>query len=173
MTVSITRGTRSAPTRCDHFLEAHRVHIAFERILARRVEGFGRGQIERFGADEFAVRAGGIEMRVVGHDVALIAHHAEEDSLGGAALVRGNHVLESHDGLNRIAESDEAGRACVRFVAAHHGRPLLGGHRVGARIGEEVDQDVVGGDEEEVVAGRFEQFLALRRAWSGGWVRCS
>ena len=63
----------------------------------------GMTQVDGFGADELDVGAGGVEVRVVGHDVALLAHHAEEDALGGAALVRGDDVVVAEDVLHGIA----------------------------------------------------------------------
>ena len=35
------------------------------------------------------------------------------------------------------------------------------GHGAGAGVGEQVDEDVVGGEEEEVVVGGFEELFAL------------
>src|SRR5712692_30110 len=67
----------------------------------------------------------------------------------------------TEDGLHRIAETRKTGRASVGLVAAHHRRPLLGGHRVGAGVREQIDQDGFRGDEKQVVAGGFEQPLAL------------
>jgi hypothetical protein len=74
----------------------------------------------------------------------------------------GNHVLETHDGLHRFFEPLEARRAGVGFVAAHHRRPLLRRHRPRAGIRQQVDQDVVRGDEEEIVARCFQQLFAMR-----------
>ena len=79
--------------------------------------------------------------------------HGEQDALGGAALVGGDHVAEAGEVVGHALEAEEALAAGVGFVAAHHGRPLLGGHGAGAGIGEQVDQDVARFDEEEVVAG--------------------
>ena len=41
------------------------------------------------------------------------------------------------------------------------GGPLVAGHRAGARIGQEIDQDVVRVEVEEVVPGRPERLVAL------------
>ena len=117
------------------------------------------------GADKFAIRARGVKVRVVGHDVALLAHHVEEDAFGGAALMRGNNVAKSENGLNGIAKTREAGRAGVGFVAAHHRGPLFGGHGGSAGIGEQVDQDGFRSDQEEIVAGVFDAAFAVPRAW--------
>ena len=66
---------------------------------------------------------------------------------------RGNHVAEAGELVDHALEAEEALAAGVGFVAAHHRRPLFGGHGAGAGIGEQIDQDVAGVDEEQVVAG--------------------
>ena len=129
--------------------------------------GFRDGQVHGARAGEFDIGAGGIEMRVDGHDVAGLAHHGEQDALRRAALVRGNHVAEAGELVGHALQAEEALAAGVGFVAAHHGRPLLGGHGAGAGIGQQVDQDVAGIDEEEVVAGRFQIACARFAAWCG------
>ena len=121
----------------------------------------GMRKIDGPRAGEFDVGAGGIEVRVGRDHVAGLAHHGEQDALGGAALVRGNHVAEAGELVGHALEAEEALAAGVGFVAAHHGGPLLGGHGAGAGIGEQVDQDVAGFDEEEVVAGLLQVALAL------------
>ena len=54
-------------------------------------------------------------------------------------------------------------------------RPLVAAHRAGARIGQEVDEDVVGVDVEEVVAGGLDGGEALVavviRIGSTAWIR--
>jgi hypothetical protein len=37
----------------------------------------------------------------------------------------------------------------------------MGGHGAGAGVGEQIDQDIVGGEEEEIVVGGGEELLAL------------
>ena len=55
----------------------------------------------------------------------------------------------------------EAAAAGVAFVAFHDRGPLVRGHGAGAGIGEQVDQDIVGGQQEQVVVRGVEQLLAL------------
>ena len=142
-------------------------------MLNAGLAAFGDDQIDGFGADELHVGAGGIEMRVVGDDVAFLAHATEQDALGGTALVRGDDVAIAEDVLDGSAKLVEAAAAGVAFVAFHDGGPLVGGHGAGAGIGEEVDEHVIGVEEEEIVVGVAEVLLALRRGWSSGWVRRS
>ena len=145
----------------DEGLEGGDVHVAFEGMRRRRVLAFFDDEIDGFGADEFDVGAGGVEVRVVGDDVALLAGHAEEDALGGASLMRGDDVAVAEDVLDGILEAVEAAAAGVAFVAFHDGGPLVGGHGSGAGVGEQVDEDIVGGEQEKVVVGGFEKLLAL------------
>ena len=109
------------------------VHVALERVVGLHVGQLGAGQVERDGTGELAVGARGVEVAVVGHHVAGLAHDREEDALGGAALVRGDDVLEAGDVVHRVAEVEERRAAGVGLVAAHDAAPLVGAHRAGAR----------------------------------------
>src|SRR5262250_2117264 len=117
-----------------------------------RFLGIGDWEIERLRSNVFAIGTGGVEVRVARDDVALLTHDIEEDAFGGPALMRGNDVVETEDGLHGIAETREARRAGIRFVAAHHGGPLFGGHGGGAAVGEEIDEDGFRIDEKEIVS---------------------
>ena len=142
--------------------ERGNVHVALEGMLQAGLAALGDDEIDRLGADELHVGAGGVEVRVVGDDIAFLAHHAEENALGGAALVGRDDVLVAEDILNGSAELLEAAAAGITLVAFHHGGPLVGGHGASAGIGEQVDEDIVGGQKKEVVVRGAEQLLALR-----------
>ena len=109
VTVSMTSGMRSRPTRCDQGFERGDVHVAFEWMHGGWAGGLRDDQIDGFGAGELDVGAGGVEVRVVGDDVAFLAGHAEQDALGGAALVGGNDVLVAENVLDGTRGS---GRSC-------------------------------------------------------------
>ena len=160
MIVSITRGF-SWVLAIDQLLEAKRVHVSLEGKEVGGFFGFGRGQVDRRSADESAIRAGGVEVRVVWDDVAFLASDIKKDAFRGTALVRGNHVAKSENSLYCITEAREARRTGIGLIAAHHGGPLFGGHGGGAGIGEQVDENLLGIDQKEIVAGRFDQLLAL------------
>ena len=145
----------------DEGFEGGDVHVAFEGMSRCGMLPFFDDEIDGFGADEFDVGAGGVEVRVVGDDVAFLAGHAEEDALGGASLMRGDDVAVAEDFLDGILEAVEAAAAGVAFVAFHDGGPLVGGHGSGAGVGEQIDEDIVGGEKEEIVVGGFEELLAL------------
>ena len=109
----------------DQFSSAATSMLPFEGKPRRRLTGFGNRQIDGFGADEFDVGARGVEVRVVGNHVALLAHHAEQNAFGGASLVRRDHMLIAEDVLDGVAEVVEAAAAGVALVAQHDRCPLL------------------------------------------------
>ena len=115
-------------------------------------------QVDRLGAGVLDVGSGGVEVRVAGDRPARAADHGEEDLLGRAPLVRGDHVLEREEGPHALQEAKPGRRAGVRLVAALDAGPLLGRHRSGTRIRQQVDDHIRGVEVEEVVA-RLEQML--------------
>ena len=147
--------------RLDEPLEGGHVHVALERQPRLGVGGLGARKVGRARAAKLDVGAGGIEVRVIGNGLAGPAHHREEDTLGGPPLVGRNHVAKPGQVLDRPLQPVETLAAGVGFVAAHHGRPLLGGHGAGARIRQQVDEDVPGVDQEKVVPRLFQEPLAL------------
>src|SRR5581483_11857461 len=94
-------------------------------------------------------------------DVTLLAHDAEQNALGGAPLVSGNHMMIAKDVLDGLTEVIKALASGIALVALHNGSPLIGGHGAGTGIGKQIDQHVFGGKQEKIVEGRFEQFFAL------------
>ena len=142
-------------------------------MLERGLAAFGDQQVDGFGADEFDVGAGGVEVGVVGDDVAFLAGDAEQDALGGAALVRGDDVLVAEDVLDGVAETIEAAAAGVALVAFHDRRPLMRGHGAGAGVGEQIDEHIVGWKQEEVVVRGAQKLLRAARGWSSGSARRS
>ena len=93
------------------------------------------------------------------------AEDGEEDPLGGASLVGGDDVLEAGQFADLVVEAVEASRAGVRLVAAHDARPLIGAHGRRAAVGQQVDQHVFGGHQEEIVAASPQDLLAIVRSW--------
>ena len=161
VTVSITSGMRSRPTRAINSSSAATSMLPLNGCRVRRLARFRNRKVHSLGTDEFDVGARGVEVRVVGDHVALLAHHAEQNALGGAALVRRNHMLIAEDVLDGIAEVVEAPAAGVALVALHDRRPLLGRHGAGARIGEQIDEHIVGRKQKQVVVRSPQKFFAL------------
>jgi hypothetical protein len=98
---------------------------------------------------------------VVGDDVALLAHDVEQDALGCAALVGGDDVTVAGDVLDGALEVMEALAARIALIAFHDAGPLVGGHGAGSRVGEQIDEDVVGFEKEEVVVRGAEKLFTL------------
>ena len=121
------------------------IHVALEGMDRSRLLALGDDQIHCLSSDKLNVRASRVEVRVVGDHIALLAHHAEQDALGGTALMSRDDMAVSEDVLDRVAEANEALAPGVALVAFHDGRPLMGGHGAGARVRKQVDQHVVRG----------------------------
>ncbi len=155
VTVTNTTGMSAAALRQQR-VEALEVHVPLERVEGGRVEALGDHEVDRLGAGGLDVGPGGVEVGVVRDDRAGPGDHGEQDLLGGAALVRGDHVREREQLLHGLEEPEPRRRAGVALVAALDARPLVPGHRAGAGVGEQVDQHVLGAQREQVVA-RLEQ----------------
>ena len=154
-------------------LERRHIHVAFERMLQGGLSALGDDQVHGFGADELHIGAGGVEVGVVGDDVAFLAGHAEENALGGAALMGGDHVLVAADVLNRVAEPVEAAAARIALVAFHDGGPLVGGHGAGAGVGQQVDENIVRRKQKQVVVRGLRAVFRAARGWSSESARRS
>ena len=160
--VTVTNTTGTSPAALgDERVQRVDVHVALERVDGRRVATLGDDEVDGLGAGGLDVGAGRVEMGVVGDDLARAADDAEQDLLGGAALVGGDDVLEREQLLDALQEANHDGEPGVALVAVLDGGPLVAAHRAGAGIGQQVDQDVVGVEVEQVVARRLEGRLPL------------
>src|SRR5512146_616464 len=100
-------------------------------------------------------------MSVVRYDLAALRHHVEQYPFCGASLVRRNDVLVSEYVLDRVTEAVVTFAPGVALVPFHDGTPLVGGHCAGARVGEQIDQDVIGREKKEVVVRVTKQLFAF------------
>jgi hypothetical protein len=91
-------------------------------MIDARLTALGNDKIHGFGADKFDVGARGIEVRVVGNDIALLAGAAEKDALSGAALMGRDDVTVAENILDGITELLEAAASRVALVASLCGR---------------------------------------------------
>ena len=143
VTVSITSGMRSAPYSSK---AARRPAMSMSPLNGKSESmsaSSGEGRSSAMRTAELDVGAGRVEVAVVGHHVAFIAHHREQDPLGGATLVGRDDVLEAGDVVDRVAEAEVRRAAGVGLVSAHHPAPLVRAHGTGAGVGEQVDDHVV------------------------------
>ena len=79
------------------------------------------------------------------------AHGAEQYPFRRAALMGGDDVGEAEYVADGLLEAEVAVAAGVGFVAAHDARPLLGAHGAGAAVGQKIDEDVAGREQEHII----------------------
>ena len=122
--------------------------------IERRHAAFGDHQVARLGALDLDVGARRVEVVVVRHDVARAARTVWNRMRSAARpWCVGMMCRKPVRSRDDVAEAVERPAAGVRLVALHQRAPLRRRHRAGARVGEQVDQDVVGVQQEDVVAG--------------------
>ena len=76
-------------------------------------------------------------------------------------------MLEAEQIAGHRLQTVEGAAAGVRLITTHDCRPLLGAHRRGAAVGQQINEDVVGVQSEDVVARGPDQrrtFLAAGHA---------
>ena len=148
-----------ALVRLERRIERRQRHVAAERVVRR--ERVVERQVDTGGPGRLDVGAGGVEQAVGQHHAAGQRHDRAQDPLGRATLVRGVHVRHSGEIVHHLLQPEEAARAGIRLVAAHHGRPLLCAHRAGARVRQQIDDHVLGVYAEQVVVRALEDRAAL------------
>ena len=102
---------------------------------------------------ELLVEAGRREVHVPGHVVAGLDERLADEVLGAAALVGGHDVAVAVEALDGRLEVVVVAAPRVGLVAEHHPGPLAVAHRRRARVGQQVDVDVLAAEQERVVAG--------------------
>src|SRR5207247_7066430 len=105
----------------DQLLERRHIHIALEGVAVSRLIAFGDEQVRRFRTHELDVGASAVEVAVVGHHIALLAHHAEKYPFGRPSLMGRDDVTVAEDILNAAPEAVKSRAARVAFIAFHHG----------------------------------------------------
>jgi len=126
-------------------------HVPLEGRHFGGIQALGTDTVQGDGPGVFDICPGGVEVDVVGHDVAGLEGHGEKHALGRPALMGGNDMLETENILDGVLEYRERFTAGVRLVAAHERGPLQIAHGTGPAVGQEVDIDSLGRDLEKVV----------------------
>ena len=121
------------------------------------------GDVDPRAARERHVLARRREVQVRRDDPAGPDQHPREEVLGAAALVGGDQMPVAVEVVHRLLEPEVAARARVRLVAELHGRALLLGERRRAAVGEQVDEDVLGAQQEGVVSRLDDRLRATLR----------
>ena len=75
--------------------------------------------------------------------------------------MRRQYVGQTGQHLNSVFQSVERTCAGIALVALHNGGPLLVAHGTCTGVGQQVDEYIVALQQEEVVLGLFNPFLAL------------
>jgi hypothetical protein len=148
--VIITQGM-SEPRSHRMVSRASRSMLPLNGMQRCGVAALGDHQVDGFGAGVFDVGAGRVEVGVRRDDLAGPGQRLEEDPLGGAPLVRGDDVRVGEQFLDRVTEDEVGRRAGVGLVAVLDRGPLVAAHRPGPRVGQQVDEDVIGMQLEQVV----------------------
>ena len=127
----------------NKFAKRSDVHVAFERMPILWLATFRNDDVNGLCSHELHIRSRSVEVRVVRNNIAFLASHAEQNALGGAALVCRNHICVSKDVLDRTTEPLKALAAGITLVPFHHRRPLMSGHGAGSGIGEQINQYII------------------------------
>ena len=109
--------------------------------------------VHEHAARALLVLPGGREVHVGRHELAGADRYLADEVLSAAALMGRHHVLVAVGLADGRLELVEVPRARVSLVAEHQRRPLPVAHRVRARVGEQVDIDILRAEQERVVAG--------------------
>ena len=93
------------------------------------------------------------EVHVARDVIARFDQQLRQNVLGAASLVCRNDFGVAIKGLDSVLEVVVVARSGVRLVAEHDSGPLTVGHRAVARVGEQVDVDVLRTEQEGVESG--------------------
>ena len=112
----------------ESLFEFSNVNIAFEGQFKLSVAGSVDRAVKRGGMTRFDVALGGVEVRVAGHDSALLHEVGEEYVLGSAALMGGDYIFEAGEAVDYVFKLKERTRTRIGLIAHHEGSPLAVAH---------------------------------------------
>ena len=136
----------------DQHRQLAEVDVPLEGVLRLGVVRLVDDDVVEGAARQFLVETGGGEVHVAGDVVARLDQEPADEVLGAATLVRRHHVTVTVVLAHRVEQVVEVAAAGIGLVAEHHAGPLVVAHGRGARVGEEVDVDVLAAEQEGVVA---------------------
>jgi hypothetical protein len=110
---------------------------------------------------DFNVGAGGIEMRIAWNKLPGTANNGKKYFFGGTALVGWDNMLKRHQVSHSRFKPFKRRTSGVRFIALHNRTPLTGAHAAGARVGEQIDNNIFRIEFKNVVISRFDKGFAL------------
>ena len=119
----------------DEMRELTDVHISLEPAFGINVLALRRQQIHGLRAGIFDIRAGGIEMAVVGDDVFRLQPRRGQNTFGGPALVHWENMLEAGNLQHRVFETMPGCASRIAFISEHQRGPLACRHSARAAVG--------------------------------------
>ncbi len=143
------------------FFQGFQVHIALEGGGDSGDFSLGAAAVDGFGAGELDIGAGGVEEGVADKIFPFTAEDAEQYFFRRPSLVGGDDEGHARQLVNAVLKAEKAGAAGIGFIALHDAGPLLAAHGRSAAVGEQVDQDIAGADEEGVIMGSRENFFTF------------
>ena len=144
------------------------IHVALEQVAAGRLQPLVGNQLQHRAAGQLDVRSGGGEMVVHDDHRPRLDEHLGEQVLGRAALVHRHRPVEPHHLFDGRRQPGEALRAGIGVIRHHHRAQLVIAHGVGAAVGQHVEEDIAGGQQEGVVAGVSDRGQAVTDGGKGG-----
>ena len=147
----------------DDGSELVEVEIAFEGVDARSVQRVVAIDFQHLAAGQFEMGLGGGEMIIHRDDVARLDEDLAQQVFGRPPLMDRHAEFEPEHVLDGLDELVVAFSAGIRVVGDHHRRQLVVAHRVGAAVGEHVDEDVTSAEQEGVVAAGLNGLESLSR----------
>ena len=138
----------------DERAQLSHIHVPLERMRIAWIIGLVDHQVRRTAPAGADVRVGCVEVHVGGHELARVDKGGAQDVFRRTALVRRYKVSKTKHIADRRLQPMERAGAGIRLVAADQGCPLVLAHGSSARIGQQVDVDVLGPNGEHVVASR-------------------
>ena len=153
--------------RLDQPFEPGEVDVSLEPLVRIKIAAFRRQQIHGPRADIFDIGSRRVEVAVVGNHVPGLQARRGQDALGGSPLMGRENMFEAGDLADGFFEATPRNAARVAFVAEHQRGPLSVRHRARAAVGQKVDGDVFGVQQEDIVVRRGERGFAMtaRRNW--------
>jgi len=142
-------------------LQFGRIHVPLEGMLLLREHRFIDDQVEGHAPLVKNIGARGIEMDVIGHQIALLEGDGKEQVLGGASLVGGNDMPEAEEGVDGLLKVVIIFAARIGFITHHHPGPLMVAHRRSAAVGEQIDVDTRSGEPEHIESRFTDELVAL------------
>ena len=140
------------PVPFDRLLELLHGEVPAERLNTLRVQRLVRVDLGHGGPRQFHVCLGCGEVVVHEYHIARFHEDLGQQVFRGAALVHRDRVAKSQNLLDRVGQPVEALASGIGVIGHHHRRQLGIAHGVRAAVGEHVEEDIPGPQEERIVA---------------------